>query len=367
MRILMTTDAVGGVWQYSLDLAAGLSSHRIETVLTVLGPHTAAHQREAAERIPGLRLLETGLPLDWLAGNASEVKHAGSVVASLANRHGVDLVHLNSPALAATPHFDVPVLAVCHSCVATWWAAVKGGRLPADFSWRAALMRSGMLAAAELIAPSRAFADALVEVYGLPTSPTVIHNGRSAPGTEVARDPQRLLAFSAGRLWDEGKNIAALDRAAARLKIPVCAAGPLVGPNGARVALSDITALGTLNRQQMDEWLGKKPIFVSTALYEPFGLGILEAAQVKCPLVLSDIPTFRELWSGAAVFVDPRDDRAIADAVAALAGDEPTRRQLGEAAAERARLFTVAAMADRTAESYRKLLSVSDAQRRAVA
>ncbi len=44
-------------------------------------------------------------------------------------------------------------------------------------------------------------------------------------------------------------------------------------------------------------------VFASMARYEPFGLAVLEAAQAGMRLVLSDIPTFRELWDGAAIFV----------------------------------------------------------------
>ena len=36
---------------------------------------------------------------------------------------------------------------------------------------------------------------------------------------------------------------------------------------------------------------------------------MLEAASAGCPLILGDIPTFRELWDGAAVFVAPDDAR----------------------------------------------------------
>ena len=37
-RVLMTADAVGGVWHYALELARGLSGSDIEVVLAVLGP-----------------------------------------------------------------------------------------------------------------------------------------------------------------------------------------------------------------------------------------------------------------------------------------------------------------------------------------
>src|SRR4051794_26160233 len=103
MRILMTTDAIGGVWQYSLDLASGLADREIETVLVVLGPNPSPGQIRDAQSIDGVEIINTELSLDWLACSAHEVKDSGHSVASLANRLRVALVHLNGPALAAEP------------------------------------------------------------------------------------------------------------------------------------------------------------------------------------------------------------------------------------------------------------------------
>ena len=80
---------------------------------------------------------------------------------------------------------------------------------------------------------------------------------------------------------------------------------------------------------------------------------MLEAAQAGCALVLSDIPSFRELWDGAADFVPADDDRALAAAVERAARD-PAR--LGAAAQRRAERYTVEAMASGTAALYRALL-----------
>ena len=71
-------------------------------------------------------------------------------------------------------------------------------------------------------------------------------------------------------------------------------------------ALAHLQPLGELDERTLAGCLSARPVFVSAARYEPFGLAVLEAAQAGCPLVLSDIPTFRELWDGAALFVDPR-------------------------------------------------------------
>ena len=62
-------------------------------------------------------------------------------------------------------------------------------------------------------------------------------------------------------------------------------------------------------------------MFVSSARYEPFGLAVLEAAAAGCALVLSDIPTFRELWDGAATFVACDDDLALAQAIERIVDD----------------------------------------------
>jgi hypothetical protein len=66
-KVLMTTDAVGGVFTYAIDLAHGLAAEGVVTVLAVLGPELSPDQRAQAEAVPGLELIVTGIALDWLA------------------------------------------------------------------------------------------------------------------------------------------------------------------------------------------------------------------------------------------------------------------------------------------------------------
>ena len=56
MRILMTLDAVGGVWRYAMDLAAELRAAGVSTVFLGFGPGPSERQRHEAEA--------TGV-LDW--------------------------------------------------------------------------------------------------------------------------------------------------------------------------------------------------------------------------------------------------------------------------------------------------------------
>jgi len=361
LRLLMTADAVGGVWQYATDLARALGGQSVETILVLLGPSPSVEQRNAARAIPGVSLVETGLPLDWLADTPERVRLAGRRVAELARHMRADIVQLNQPALAADVHFPVPVVAIAHSCLATWWAAVETGPLPEDFAWRVALHGQGLRAAALTVAPSRAFAEATGAAYDLPVLPIAVHNGR----TPLLHPPAAMhdFAFTAGRLWDRGKNLATLDRAAARLGVPVKAVGPLVGPDGARVEFPNLHTPGSMSEDALAGCLAARPVFVSAARYEPFGLAVLEAAMAGCPLVLSDIPTFRELWGEVAMFVDPEDDRGFAEAIETLIGDTPLRLTQGEKARAVARSFTPARMGGQMLGLYRQLVPMPESDR----
>ena len=356
LKLLLTTDAVGGVWTYSLDLAQALAdADDVMIYLAVLGPSPTAEQLDAAAATPGLQLIDTGLPLDWLAEDPEQLRDAARILNELAIGAGVDLVQLHTPALGAIP-FDVPVVGVVHSCVGSWWSTCKDGPLPDDLAWRAELVREGLRALDAVLAPTHAFAAVVRQTYGLPSLPVAVHNGRTGLG--VSSGAQADVAFTAGRLWDEGKDIAAFDRAAALSSVPFRAAGPLEGPNGARVTLAHAEALGRLDEGSLKMRLGARPVFVSTARYEPFGLSVLEAAQAGCALVLTDIPTFRELWSDAALFVPVHDEHAIAAAVDQLIADPSTRAALGEAARTRSEQFTPAATAQAMLNQYRSLLGV---------
>lgn len=349
MRLFLTTDAVGGVWTYSLDLAAALSGKGVEVVLATLGPSASSEQRSAAAAVRNLEIVDSGLPLDWLAENESDIRRASDALAALSAEHQADIVQIHSPSLALAP-YPAPVVSVIHSCVATWWSAVRNSPLPQDFAWRTALARDGMLRSDLLVTPSAAFAEAVRTTYALPQQPVAVHNGRSP--LPLAELPTADFAFTAGRLWDEGKNAAAFDRAAAGSAIPFRAAGPARGPNGAAITLDHAEVLGHLTPDELASMLAKRPVFVSAARYEPFGLSVLEAAQAGCALVLSDIATFRELWDGAALFVA---DDAIAATVERLIASPGERAQLGSAALERASRYTPEATAAAMLDLYRGL------------
>ncbi len=354
-HLVMTADTVGGVWRHVADLAAGLAAAGVRVTVLTVGPPAAPDQRAEIAAMPGVALEDTGLPLDWTAESAAELRLAGRALAALARERGADLVQLHAAALAAGGGFDGPLVAVQHSCVATWWDAMRKEELPADFRWRTDLAAEGLAAADAVVAPSRSFAADVARRYGLARPPEVIHNG-TAPAPPATAGRARF-ALTAGRLWDEAKGAAVLDEAAAGLDLPVRAAGALEGPGGAAFRPRHLEPLGRLDAAAMRRVLGEAGLFVSLARYEPFGLGVLEAAAAGCPLLLADIATFRELWQGAARFVDPRDPGAVRDAIATLDADLAERARLSAAARGRASRYPLAASVRAFHDLHRRLLA----------
>ena len=53
------------------------------------------------------------------------------------------------------------------------------------------------------------------------------------------------------------------------------------------------------------------------SVYEGFGLPVLEAMAAGVPVVAADATALPETCGGAALLADPRDQRALAEAVAA--------------------------------------------------
>jgi glycosyltransferase involved in cell wall biosynthesis len=356
IRLLMTVDAVGGVWQYGTELARALRPLGFETVLVALGPPPAPEQRTAIKRMRGIKLVETGLPLDWLS-EASSTRAAAAEVAAIARREKVDLVHLNSPALAAGQAYSLPVVGVAHGCPTTWWDAARAGQpLDPAFQWHREMMTQGLLSCHRVVAPSASFAKSVQRVFALPVMPHVVHNGRALP-ERVRAVAGSNCALTAGRLWDEVKNLRTLDAAAGQMSFPFYAAGDARAPHGEVAGAEHLRLLGQLDAVSLAARLEQRPVFVSAATFEPFGLAVLEAAGARCPLVLSDIATFRELWDGAAVFVDAHDAGGFAQAVEDILRDPVRRDALGEAAHARAQRFTPDRMAEAMAEHYRNLLA----------
>lgn len=374
MKVLISTDTVGGVFTYTAELAAALEAQGDEVVVATMGPPLRREQRAMLPR----RVHESGFRLEWMEDPWHEVAAAARWLLSLEEEERPDVVHLCSYAHGAAP-FEAPKVVVAHSCVLSWWRAVHGSEAPASWHRYREEMAAGLAGADAVVAPTRAMLAEVERNHELPSGAArVIHNGSAAPGAsadpassecvpdlriggrrQIRETEKRSLVVGSGRFWDPAKNLATLDAAARGLRWPVRVAGDLGGAEAPKHA----EATGVLSRHALAELRRSASIYAAPAVYEPFGLGILEAARDRCALVLGDIPSLREVWGDAALYVDPRDERALHDSLEALIGAPDLRADLAERARRRAADYSI----ERTARSYRLLYQHLVGQRTEVA
>jgi glycosyltransferase involved in cell wall biosynthesis len=363
-RVLMTADAVGGVWTYALELTRALAHAEVEVLLAVMGPSPTGAQVREARSIANLHLIVGPFELEWMDEPWDDVRRAGAWLLDWEARWAPDVVHLNGYCHGALP-WNAPAIIVGHSCVMSWWQAVLGEQAPARWDRYRREVAAGLAAADLVIAPSRAMLDALREHHGLRNG-RVIPNGRSAE--RFPAGPKEPIVITAGRLWDRAKNLAALEAIAPRLTWPIYAAGPGKDPDGsaADAARAEETSnamrgLGVLSSDQLARWFARASIAALPARYEPFGLSALEAALAGCALVLGDIPSLREVWGDAAWFVAPDDIHGWHAALSSLIADQSAREHLAAAAHARAQQYSPERMAASYLEAYehRAVLSLA--------
>ena len=348
-HVLMTADAVGGVWRYAMELGEGLVSRDIRVTVATMGPLPSTSQCDEAER-RGIGLLSRGYRLEWMSDPWDDVARAGEWLLSVQHLAAPDVVHLNGYCHAALP-WRMPPLVVAHSCVRSWWRAVKGEPAPDEWDrYRDAVSR-GLRAAGLVIAPSAAMLRALEIEYGRCWHATVIPNALGGAPAENPARAKGAAVLVAGRVWDEGKNIRALCAIAERLPWPIWVAGD-TGDDRTDRDSRHVEYLGRLTPEALGDRYARASIYALPARYEPFGLSILEAARARCALVLGDIPSLRENWDGAALFVPPDDCRALERALNRVIEDSTLRRDLSSRARTRAGQFSINRMVDAYLEAY---------------
>jgi glycogen synthase len=334
----MTADTVGGVWTHALDLSTVLGRRGVDVHLATMGRLPDAAQRDAAARA-GAPVYASSYRLEWEDDPWDDVDRAGAWLLELEEEIAPDLLHLNGFAHGCLP-WHTPALVAGHSDVVSWWWAVHGTAPPERYDAYRSAVEAGLRAARIVVAPTGAMLAELERHYRVRGERRVVPNGRTLVLPPADKEP---FVLGIGRFWDEAKNIAALQLMRERSPWPVLLAGPG-------------TSLGRLPDDEVWRLLARASIFAAPARYEPFGLAILEAAIAGCALVLGDLPSLREVWGDAALFVPPDDDDALAAALRLLARTPELRRELAHRARRRSSRYTSEQMADGYLAAYRHVL-----------
>jgi len=112
--------------------------------------------------------------------------------------------------------------------------------------------------------------------------------------------------------------------------------------------------LGNVSQTEVYKTLYALDVFVMTSLWEGLSAAVLEAMAAELPVILTDIPSFRETIENgvSGKLVPPKDPDALADAILEMIGSPEKCVEMGTAAKRRvSKEFSI----EKSAEGYQRL------------
>jgi glycosyltransferase involved in cell wall biosynthesis len=160
------------------------------------------------------------------------------------------------------------------------------------------------------------------------TGPTVVLNNFTDPAffeqtKEFTPVPDKLRLIAVGNLKDVKNHAILLEAIAlvhprAHLTLAIAGEGDLRASMEQRIAETGIPVTLLGNQRNIPHLLPGYDVFISSSKSEGFGIALTEAMAVGLPLVLNDLPVFREVTRGCALFYAQNDKQSLATLLLSL-------------------------------------------------
>lgn len=367
MRVLLTTDTVGGVWTFTSELAIEFLRRQHAVALISFGrepsPSQAGWVHATRKGFPEtFTCTFSDTPLEWMPDNTRAYVDGAAVLTNVIGAFCPDVLHFSQFCFGAfSPSIDrcLPKLITAHSDVLSWAAACRPEGLE-DSAWLQnyrSLVQAGLAGADAIVAPTHWMADQLARYFPCGPAPQVLFNGRTLPKPPQASE-RKLQAVSAGRLWDEAKNAALLLQIESPVPIFLIGDPQLVAesreeqPNA---QASGPVFCGVLAQDELFALFRQSSFYLAPSIYEPFGLAPLEAALCGCAVLANDLATFHEVWGDAALYF--HDGPSLEGLLRDLLADPARLHAAQQRCFTRASELTAARMADAYLAAYQGLLT----------
>ena len=224
------------------------------------------------------------------------------------------------------------------------------------------LVRWGLPNAQRILFPSQAAADIIGEHIAIPRDRVrVVHYGVSVEAFDAVGNPERpairylFLPAAVERHKNIEVLIDGLARAADR-ELELWIAGSSLSDPGHREVLqrladargvgSRLRFLGSVSYRNLLHYYRGAVALAFPSFIETFGHPLVEAMAAGTPLLISDIPAFREIAAEAGSYFSPGDPGAVARAIDGLLADPEAARRRVQIGLERAARFSWRASID---------------------
>jgi glycogen synthase len=366
VHVLVTGDTMSGSWTYTRELVTGLVTRGIRVTLVTFGEIPLPEQTAWMDLLHGLEYRPTAFRLEWMDGAPNDLAESSEFLVNLVDEVQPDLLHLHQ-FCHGDLEVEVPRVVTAQGDLIGWAEAVQGcsPRPSPWLEWYRETIVRGLAAADAAVAPSACMLSSVISTYARPRRATIIYPGRNPIffNPYVSKDDS-VLAI--GRLLDAGKQVSLLTQHAHPFSVCIVGAEHTIPipriPIRADVKVATekncVAVRGAQTEAQLRVLYSRAAIYAATSRYDPLGMTSLEAAFSRCALVLNDIPSFREVWSDAALYFRTNDAGSLAETLGRLNADRGLRQAYADRAYTRAReRFTTKRMIDDYLDLYRSLAS----------
>lgn len=308
----------GGVNRYFLSLADWLAAVTPWTPLLALGLHVADSPIPNGVLLFGPRLRMPALSHSFRARRAVNTLMMG--IHRPAN-DGQTVFHptwYHQPMISRWGH--LPMVVTIHDLIPEAWPAVTTES-------QLAHRKEAVAQARAVLCVSRATRDRLADHYPWAIEKAIVARPGLSPlpaarEVEGSRGPYLLHIGKRGAYKDFATVIRSLLRTPPELKVVAAGGGPLRAWEQQLLrqlgATSRLFVEPIVSDQRLADLLAGSLGLVSASREEGFGLPALEALAAGKPVILSDIPVYRELYSRWAIFFPPGDAEALGVAITSL-------------------------------------------------
>lgn len=276
-------------------------------------------------------------------------------VARAARRERLDMVF--NPKYSVPLFTDAATAFVCHGL--DWFVAPEWSRWRDRVSHRLLMPRYARKASAIIAVSDTARRDAVRFLGAREECVTRVYHGVGERFREpVSREalesvrhrydlPDRFFLYC-GQIYPPknfGRLVQALERVGSSLDTTLVVAGSHTWLSERELKAAErlgdrVRWLGWVPRADLPGLYASAELLVLPSLYESFGLPLLEAMSVGCPVVTSERKGTQEVVDGAGLLVDPEDVESIAEGMRRVVEDRELRERLVAAGRHRAREFT---------------------------